>query len=93
VPADDNRAVRGGSSNDLEVLSNDTDPDGDINPSSLRIVSGPAIGSAYVNGRSIHYTAPATDVNLKTDIRYRICDSGGRCADATLRIVITPSTI
>jgi putative nucleotidyltransferase with HDIG domain len=92
VPVDDNRAVKGGTAKDLEVLSNDTDPDGDINPSSLQIVSGPAIGGAFVNGRSIHYTAPTTAVNLKTDIRYRICDSGGRCAEATLRVVITPNT-
>ena len=73
------------------MLGNDTDPDGDLNPSSLQIVTGPSFGSAYVNRRSIHYVAPVVDTAQDTSIRYRICDRSGRCADATLRIVVTPT--
>jgi hypothetical protein len=68
-------------------LANDYDSDGVLVPSTLRIVSGPSIGTATVVSGQIHYTAPPLTIN-STTIRYEVCDDDGACAQATLTISI-----
>ncbi|HVR32105.1 MAG TPA: HD domain-containing phosphohydrolase [Acidimicrobiia bacterium] len=71
----------------IAVLANDDDPDDDLDPTSLAIVTGPANGSAVVSGSSIRYT-PDRDFNGSDSLNYRICDTGGRCASATVSITV-----
>jgi hypothetical protein len=69
------------------VLGNDYDTDGVLVPSTLRIVSGPSIGSASVVSGQIRYTAPPLTINTTT-LRYEVCDDDGACAQAILTISI-----
>jgi hypothetical protein len=70
------------------VLTNDDDPDGDLDPNTLTIVTPPSIGSATVVSGRIRYTAPLLPLIASTDIHYEVCDTIGACAQATLRITI-----
>jgi hypothetical protein len=87
VAADDSQLVLTLTTTTIPVLANDYDPDGDLVPSSLRIVAGPSIGTASVVGTSIRYVAPLT-LAATTTITYEVCDSHGSCAQATLTITI-----
>ena len=71
------------------VVGNDSDPDGDLDPASLRIVSGPATGTAMVTGSSIEYT-PASNDASDVVITYEICDLTARCDTANLSITVNP---
>jgi gliding motility-associated-like protein len=59
----------------IPVLSNDSDPDGALNPSTLVIISGPNHGNAVVNNGTIDYT-PNNGYNGNDTLFYRICDNG-----------------
>lgn len=73
----------------IGVLSNDGDPDGDLDSTSLAIVSGPSHGAASVSGTSIRYT-PDQNFNGADGLTYRVCDAGGRCATAQVSITVRP---
>ncbi len=72
------------------VLSNDSDPENNIDTSSLSIVAGPYIpgASAGVNANgTISYT-PAPDYSGNDTIIYEICDQTSLCSRDTLIITI-----
>ena len=79
----------------VDVLSNDSDPDGDLDPASLAIDSPPEAGIATVTaarGRAapvLNYI-PNADYNGADGFSYRICDSTERCAVAVVTIEVTP---
>jgi hypothetical protein len=88
VAGDDSLVVNANSGGDAAVLNNDGDPEGRLNAGSLRIVSGPSLGSATVQGTSIHYQARGTGGN--DNVGYQVCDAEGACAGATLRVTVRP---
>ena len=71
------------------VLANDSDPDGDLDPASLAVTTGPSRGEATATLDGIRYT-PAPDWNGTDLLRYRVCDLGGRCSEGALTLVVTP---
>ncbi|MCA1727126.1 MAG: tandem-95 repeat protein [Actinobacteria bacterium] len=73
--------------NRLDVLANDSDPDGD--PLTITIISGPTHGSAsVVNGR-IHYnTVPAHDYTGPDSITYQISDGNGGTDTAVVSLTV-----
>jgi hypothetical protein len=81
--------VRSGSSTDIDVLGNDTDADGDLRPSTLRIVDGPSRGTASISGGEVRYQAPLLALSTSTSIVYEVCDRSGRCDRATLSLAIS----
>ena len=75
---------------EVDVLANDSDPDGDLDEGSLRIVGEPAIGRARVReGGVIRYDAPQRGAGKQVDIRYRVCDHRKNCAEVVLHVTIT----
>jgi hypothetical protein len=70
----------------INVLANDSDPDGDT--LTVTILQQPEHGSAQVNGSTIIYTPDAgysgTDVFV-----YTVTDSKGATASASITITIT----
>ena len=75
---------------EVDVLANDSDPDGDLDEESLRIVGEPAIGRARVReGGVIRYDAPQRGAGKQVDIRYRVCDHRKNCAEVVLHVTIT----
>jgi subtilisin-like proprotein convertase family protein len=66
----------------IDVLQNDVDPDGTIDPSTVTIVTAPAAGSARVlaDGR-IEFTPPADQRDTYT-FSYRVLDNDGVASNA-----------
>ena len=73
----------------IPVLANDTDPDGDLDPASLRVVTNPGGGVATAEPGGVEYT-PAPDWNGTDTFEYEVCDLGGRCARGTVTVDVTP---
>ncbi|MFK5969078.1 MAG: Ig-like domain-containing protein [Candidatus Marithrix sp.] len=75
----------------IDILSNDSDPDGNLDPSTIAIANQPANGTVVINpDGSVTYT-PNNGFNTGTDsFTYRICDSGTPplCDTATITITI-----
>ena len=90
---DDAASVRSDKSVLVNVLANDSDPDG-LDLKSLAVVGGPAHGEAEVRGnaagRVIRYEADEDDFVGTDSLRYRICDKKGACSVATLRVTVLP---
>lgn len=90
VALPDNAVVGRGQSVVIDVLLNDSDRDGTLDPSSVRIVGGPDSGVAVVlpNGR-IEFTANAQFVGL-ANLQYIVSDNDGlasNIADVTVNVV------
>lgn len=86
VPNDDGVAVPADATTTLDVLGNDSDPDGD----DLTVLanSEPANGSITVNGDgSIDYTPDPGFVGTDT-FTYLACDSSNLCEQATVTITV-----
>ena len=61
----------------IPILSNDTDVDGGIDPSSVTITEPPKHGSVVVNADgSITCTVPNADYNGQDTLVYQVCDLG-----------------
>jgi hypothetical protein len=93
IARDDRRTVLVGTVTDINVLENDhADSSGpgsnELDDDTLRIVSGPATGTATIVGEKIRFSAPLLALLASTDIVYEICDTRGECARATLTITI-----
>ncbi len=74
----------------IAVLGNDGDLDGNLDPASLSIVSGPAHGTVTVNpDGTITYT-PAANYHGADSVTYQVCDRDGLCATATVYLQVTP---
>ncbi|HJR93561.1 MAG TPA: Ig-like domain-containing protein [Acidimicrobiia bacterium] len=70
----------------INVLANDTDPDHDLDPRSVTIVSPPRHGTAVVL-RSGHIHFEANSGFSGTDsFAYRVCDDTGMCDRATVTV-------
>ena len=73
----------------INVLSNDTDDDGDLAPASLSVVTAPTKGSATVSSdRTIAYTAGQPGIDTFT---YRVCDQLGLCSTAPVTVTVLNS--
>ncbi len=71
----------------IDVLSNDSDPDGDLQTGTLEVTAIPRIGSAVVTGGLIAYT-PQKDAFGTDRFSYRVCDSQARCSGAAVEVVV-----
>lgn len=78
----------------VDVLSGDNDIDGNLDPSSIRVTSGPSNGTATVNGDGSITYAPDSNFEGPTDtFTYEVCDDGTptpvECTTATVTVNIT----
>ncbi len=77
----------------ITVLGNDTDPQNNLDPSSVTVTSGPANGTVTIGaGGTIVYT-PATGYIGKDSLIYQVCDNTSPtpfCDTAIVHIYVTP---
>ncbi|MBI1192381.1 MAG: tandem-95 repeat protein, partial [Bacteroidetes bacterium] len=75
----------------VPVLANDTDPQDNLDPTSVTLVLLPSLGGAVVNPVSgdITYT-PFANLNGADFLDYRVCDLTGYCDVARLNLTISP---
>ena len=77
LAVDDVAEVFAGAAVDIDVLANDSDPEDDLLPGSLRILVPPSLGEAAIDGTVVRYTAGE---GAGTDrLAYSVCDGEGRC--------------
>lgn len=89
VAHDDAVTVSLGQSIEIDVLSNDVDPEEDLDPSSLQLLDEPAAGHAEVSDQGvIEYQAPSDTAGTNT-FTYQICDAQGACAQATVTVIVS----
>src|SRR6056297_923194 len=80
---------------DIDVLANDSDVDGGLDPATVSVTSGPANGAASVNTTTgvITYTKSG-DFNGTDSFVYEVCDDGtplpALCSSATVSIDVDP---
>lgn len=89
----DDQAEAGSDTIQIYVLDNDTDPDENLDPTSLALVTEPSKGKATVisTGRPrIKYTQQPGETG-EDRFTYRVCDTANLCATATVTITL-PST-
>lgn len=86
---DDARTTNEDTSVTINVLANDSDPDGNI-VQTAAIVQPPASGSVICNGTSCTYT-PAPGFSGTETFTYRVCDSDNACDTATVTITVVPA--
>jgi len=80
----------------MDVLANDSDPDGALDPTTLRIVEppNPASGTARVNADgTVTYTS-GSSYSGADSFRYEVCDNGAprQCGTASVDITSAPLT-
>ncbi len=73
----------------INVVSNDTDPDGDLVVSSVAVTVPPTSGSAVSNGDGTVTYTPNSGFHGADTFTYQICDSGGLCDTAVVTIDVT----
>ncbi|MFN2207070.1 MAG: Ig-like domain-containing protein, partial [Candidatus Promineifilaceae bacterium] len=78
----------------IDVAANDSDPDGNLDPSSVTVSSVPTHGTALpLAGQPGYITyTPAADYNGADSFQYQICDSEGLCDTAVVSITVTPDS-
>lgn len=74
----------------IDVVSNDTDPDGNLDPSTLTATSGPSNGTLTDNGDGTFTYTPNTNWSGTDSFVYQVCDTGGLCDTATVSITVNP---
>ena len=71
----------------IAVLSNDIDPDGDLDQTSLTITAAPQHGTAWVTPlRTIVYLLTSEEKVSADQLTYQICDTSGACSSATVHL-------
>jgi hypothetical protein len=76
----------------IPVVANDTDADGNLDPFSVTIVSGPSMGTLTVKKVSgvdkVQYQSPNQTGTFS--FVYSVCDTSGACAHAKVTVTLTP---
>lgn len=96
VAVDDQTTARQGTTIHIDVLANDFDIDGDLDPLSVSVIAGPTgpaadPGSLSIktrNGRNeIDYRAPSALGDFT--FTYQVCDASGLCRSADVLVTVT----
>ena len=74
----------------VDAAANDTDADGDLDPASATVISGPTNGTVVDNGDGTFTYTPNGDFNGVDSFEYEICDTSGACDTATVTINVSP---
>ncbi|GEM_PF-1644686 len=76
----------------LDILANDTDPDGILSGDSITILFGPMVGTVVNNQDSTLTYTPLPNGNTPDSLQYEICDTGSPslCDTAWVYFDITP---
>ena len=77
----------------IDILGNDSDPDGNLDPTSVSITAGPLYGTVAIDPATgeVTYT-PDPDWNGNDAFSYQVCDSGSpaACVTASVLVTVTP---
>jgi len=74
----------------IDVTANDSDEDNNLNPATVAVIPGPALGTAVANGDGTITYTPDEDNYGVDSFNYEVCDSDGNCAEAAVTVTIEP---
>lgn len=91
VVVNDSFTVNEDEATELDVVANDTDPQDNIDPSTITVISQPVNGNATVDQVKgvIIYTS-ALNYNGNDSLVYKACDETGYCGEAAVFITVLP---
>ncbi|MFT7588920.1 MAG: gliding motility-associated-like protein [Limisphaerales bacterium] len=90
IAIDDVADIDENSSQFIDVLSNDSDPDGTLDPATMALVSAPSFGSLnYDDGTGEFLYESNTGFSGTDEFVYRICDNEGLCDEAIVTLYIS----
>jgi hypothetical protein len=72
----------------IDVLANDSDPDGNLDPDSASVTTGPSNGMIVKNGDNTFTYTPDANFYGGDSFDYEICDTFTVCATATVDISV-----
>ncbi len=72
----------------IDVLANDSDPEGGLAPSTVSVISPPSSGTATPNGNGTVTYTPAANFNGTDSFTYQVCDTVGACDSALVTIAV-----
>lgn len=89
VASDDTATTRQGQAVTIDVLANDVDPDGQVNPSCTTVLTQPTNGTTTVNTATgqVVYT-PAANFSGTDTFIYEMCDNQGLTDTAAVTVVV-----
>ena len=89
VAADNDVTTTTGKPVVIDVLGNDTDRDGDLDPTSVSIVAGPSHGTVDVDPDVGEVTySPDSSYTGTDSFTYKVCDVDGNCDTATVTVKV-----
>ncbi|MCP4206981.1 MAG: tandem-95 repeat protein, partial [Shimia sp.] len=77
----------------INVATNDTDPEGDLDPNSVVTFSSPGFGTTLDNGNGTITYTPDPGFTGSDSFDYQICDTGLLCDTATVNITVDSDQI
>lgn len=90
VAEDDTKTVICETPTTIQVLNNDTDPEGALDPSSVEIITNPTHGTVNVNATSGVVTYTGECGYTSDTFKYQVCDDHDACDTAWVFITINP---
>jgi VCBS repeat-containing protein len=69
-----------------DILGNDSDPDGNLDPNSVTLISGPSNGDLDLNIDGTFTYTPTVNWSGTDTFEYQVCDTEGLCDTATVYI-------
>ena len=88
VAVDDSATTNEDTPVSVDVVANDSDVDGNLNPASAAIVAEPANGTVANSGSGSFTYTPAANFNGADSFMYQVCDGDGVCVSAAVNVTI-----
>lgn len=74
----------------INVVANDFDADGNLDPTTATVTKGPENGSIINHGDGVFTYTPNADFFGTDTFEYEVCDEKGECSAATVEITVNP---
>jgi ferredoxin len=74
----------------IGVSANDSDPDGNLDPSTVHVTNNPANGSVTCDNTGVCTYTPDAGFSGTDGFEYEICDTNGACDNATVSVTVDP---
>ncbi|PXF59701.1 MAG: hypothetical protein C4B58_02450 [Deltaproteobacteria bacterium] len=74
----------------INAAANDSDVDGNLDPSTAAVLSGPSNGTVVNNGDGTFTYTPDENFNGTDSFEYKVCDTDNLCDTATVDIDVIP---
>ncbi|MGH2711435.1 MAG: Ig-like domain-containing protein, partial [Actinomycetota bacterium] len=89
VATDDTATTTPGTAVAIGVIANDTDADGNLDPSTVKVTSNPSNGTVTCDNTGICTYTPDTGFTGTDSFEYEICDTDGACDTATVTVTVS----